>query len=82
MSDVTYDALKKRIAELEAIVAYLAGMNTDHIRVALVGNPIAADAIVARARAALEGKKDERSCDATAPVSQRGIWKTPLRADE
>jgi hypothetical protein len=49
-----------RIAELENLVAYLCGQNTDHIRVALAGNPTVVDAVVARAEAALEGgKKDE-----------------------
>ena len=49
-----------RIAELENLVAYLCGQNTDHIRVALAGNPTVVDAVVARAEAALGGaKKDE-----------------------
>lgn len=46
-----------RIAELENLVAYLCGKNTDHICVALAGNPIVVDAVVARAEAALEGGK-------------------------
>ena len=55
------DALKNRIAELENLVVYLCGKNTDYIiRVALAGNPTVVDAVVARAEAALEeGKKDE-----------------------
>ena len=53
------DALQARVAELESLVAYLCGRNTDHLQVALVGNPIVADAVIKRAEAALEGKKDE-----------------------
>ena len=50
-------ALQARVAELEGLVAYLCGRNTDHIQVALAGNPIVVDALVKRAEAALEGKK-------------------------
>ena len=54
------DALQARVAELEGLVAYLCGRNTDDILVALAGNPIVVDALVKRAEAALEGgKKDE-----------------------
>ena len=54
------DALQARVAELEGLVAYLCGRNTDHIQVALAGNPIVVDTLVKRAEAALEGgKKDE-----------------------
>jgi hypothetical protein len=52
-------ALQARVAELEWLAAYLCGRNTDHIQVALVGNPIVADAVIKRAEAALKGKKDE-----------------------
>jgi hypothetical protein len=52
-------ALQARVAKLEELVAYLCGRNTDHIQVALAGNPIVVDALVKRAEAALEGKKDE-----------------------
>ena len=53
-------ALQARVAELEGLVAYLCGRNTDHIQVALAGNPIVVDTLVKRAEAALEGgKKDE-----------------------
>ena len=52
-------ALQARVAELEGLVAYLCGRNTDHIQVALAGNPIVVDALVKRAEAALEGEKDE-----------------------
>ena len=51
-------ALQARVAELEGLVAYLCGRNTDHIQVALAGNPIVVDALVKRAEAALEGKKE------------------------
>jgi hypothetical protein len=50
-------ALQARVAELEGLVAYLCGRNTDDIRVALAGNPIVVDALVKRAEAALEGEK-------------------------
>lgn len=53
------DALQARVAELEGLVAYLCGRNTDHIQVALAGNPIVVDTLVKRAEAALEGKEDE-----------------------
>ena len=52
-------ALQARVVKLEGLVAYLCGRNTDHIQVALAGNPIVVDALVKRAEAALEGKKDE-----------------------
>jgi hypothetical protein len=52
-------ALQARVAELEWLAAYLCGRNTDHIQVALVGNPIVADAVIKRAEAAIKGKKDE-----------------------
>ena len=51
------EKLQARIAELENLAAYLCGKNTDHIRVALAGNPTVVDAVVARAEAALEGRK-------------------------
>ena len=50
-------ALQARVAEWAELVAYLCGRNTDHIQVALAGNPIVVDALVKRAEAALEGKK-------------------------
>ena len=53
------DALQARVAEWAELVAYLCGRNTDHIQVALAGNPIVVDALVKRAEAALEGEKDE-----------------------
>ena len=53
------EAQAARIAELENLVAYLCGKNTDHIRVALAGNPTVVDAVVARAEAALEGGKKD-----------------------
>ena len=52
------EALQARVAELEGLVAYLCGRNTDHIQVALAGNPIVVDTLVKRAEAALEGKKE------------------------
>ena len=45
------------IEKLRRLVSYLAGTNTDHVRVALAGNPIVCDAIVAEARAALREKE-------------------------
>jgi hypothetical protein len=51
------EQMVRRIVELENLVAYLCGKNTDHIRVALAGNPTVVDAVVARAEAALEGGK-------------------------
>lgn len=51
-------ALQAQVAELEALVAYLCGRNTDHIQVALAGNPIVVDALVKRAEDALERKKE------------------------
>ena len=53
------DALQARVAELEGLVAYLCGRHTDHIQVALAGNPIVVDTLVKRAEAAMKGKKDE-----------------------
>ena len=47
------------IEKLRRLVSYLAGTNTDHVRVALAGNPIICDAIVAEARAALGEKEKE-----------------------
>jgi hypothetical protein len=47
------DALRAENARLRKLVAYLAGTNTDHVQVALAGNPIVCDAIHAEARAAL-----------------------------
>jgi hypothetical protein len=47
------DALRAKNARLRKLVAYLAGTNTDHVRVACAGNPIVCDAIHAEARAAL-----------------------------
>jgi chromosome segregation ATPase len=52
------EALAARVAELEGLVAYLCGRNPDHIQVALAGNPTVVDAVIKRAEAALEGKKD------------------------
>jgi hypothetical protein len=43
-----------RIEELETLVPYLAGTNTDHVRVILAGNPIVCSEITAKALAALE----------------------------
>jgi hypothetical protein len=51
------DALRAKNARLRKLVAYLAGTNTDHVQVALAGNPIVCDAIHAEARAVL-GEKE------------------------
>jgi hypothetical protein len=51
------DALRAENARLRKLVAYLAGTNTDHVRVALAGNPKVCDAIHAEALAAL-GEKE------------------------
>jgi len=48
-----------RIEELEALVSYLAGTNTDHVSVLFCGNPIVCSEIVAKARVALGEKKDD-----------------------
>jgi hypothetical protein len=45
--------LQAENARLRKLAAYLAGTNTDHVQVALAGNPIVCDAIQAEARAAL-----------------------------
>jgi len=45
--------LRAENARLRKLAAYLAGTNTDHVQVALAGNPIVCDAIYAEARAAL-----------------------------
>jgi hypothetical protein len=47
------DPLQAKNARLRKLVAYLAGTNTDHVQVALAGNPIVCDAIHAEARALL-----------------------------
>lgn len=47
------EALTARNERLEAIVTYIAGTNSDHIRCALLGNPTVIDGVVAEARAAL-----------------------------
>jgi phage-related minor tail protein len=47
------EQLQAENARLRKLVAYLAGTNTDHVQVALAGNPIVCDAIHAEARAAL-----------------------------
>jgi len=47
------DALQAENARMRKLAAYLAGTNTDHVQVALAGNPIVCDAIYAEARAAL-----------------------------
>jgi hypothetical protein len=49
--------LRAENARMRKLVAYLAGTNTDHVQVALAGNPIVCDAIYAEARAAL-GEKE------------------------
>ena len=46
-------------ARLKELVAYIAGTNTDHISVALVGNPNVCERIINRAREALKGDSDE-----------------------
>jgi hypothetical protein len=54
------DALDKTEAEnarLRKLVSYLAGTNTDHVQVALAGNPIICDAIYVEA-CALMGEKE------------------------
>lgn len=55
-SDTELEAATE-IEKLRRLVSYLAGTNTDHVRVALAGNPIVCDAIVAEARATL-GEKE------------------------
>jgi septal ring factor EnvC (AmiA/AmiB activator) len=47
------EQLQAENARLRKLVAYLAGTNTDHVQVALAGNPIVCDAIHAEALAAL-----------------------------
>ena len=47
------EQLQAENARLRELVAYLAGTNTDHVQVALAGNPIACDAIHAEACALL-----------------------------
>jgi hypothetical protein len=47
------EQLQAENARLRRLVAYLAGTNTDHVQVALAGNPTACDAIHAEALAAL-----------------------------
>jgi hypothetical protein len=47
------EQLQAENARLRKLVAYLAGTNTDHVQVALAGNPIVCDAIHAEARALL-----------------------------
>jgi len=54
---VAYEALKAENEKLRRLVSYLAGTNTDHVRVAVAGNPTVCDAIVAEARAVL-GEKE------------------------
>ncbi len=51
------ETLQYEIEKLRRLVSYLAGTNTDHVRVALAGNPTVCDAIVAEARAALGEKQ-------------------------
>ncbi len=41
------ETLQYEIEKLRRLVSYLAGTNTDHVRVALAGNPTVCDAIVA-----------------------------------
>ena len=50
----TLNEAADRIEELETLVSYLAGTNTDHVRVILAGNPIVCSEITAKALAALE----------------------------
>ena len=47
------DVLEAENARLRKLVSYLAGTNTDHVQVALAGNPIVCDAIHAEACALL-----------------------------
>jgi len=51
------EQLQAENARLRKLVAYLAGTNTDHVQVALAGNPIVCDAIHAEALAVL-GEKE------------------------
>jgi predicted GTPase len=48
-------ALEAENSRLRGLVAYLAGENEDHVRVALAGNPNVVAEIMDRARAALIG---------------------------
>lgn len=49
----TEDALKAKLAKAARFVAYIAGENTDHVRVALAGNPTVCDDVIKDARATL-----------------------------
>jgi hypothetical protein len=51
---VSHEEAADRIEELKTLVSYLAGTNTDHVRVILAGNPIVCSEITAKALAALE----------------------------
>ena len=44
------------VATLERIAGYIAGTNTDHVRVALAGNPIVCDSIINDASAVLASR--------------------------
>ena len=54
------EALMAERDRLRKLVTYLAGENTDHVQVHLSGNPIVCDAVIAEARAALNGGEDDR----------------------
>ena len=56
-ADALCNEAADEIEKLRRLVSYLAGTNTDHVRVALAGNPTVCDAIVAEARAA-QGEKE------------------------